>query len=73
MMREPVQARPVFRAFMRKVVGRRWIPADEPAATSPKRGRGRKASSESRGAGRYLIQLTTFATPRGRGPFARRA
>lgn len=73
-MRFPVQARPIFRAFMREVVGRHWEPAGgEADAAAPKRGRRKKRTCEGRSAGRCLIELTTFAAPRGRGPFARGA
>lgn len=57
MMREPMQAPPVPRLFMRLVVGRDWV---EQKAI-PRRRKG------ARPANPCLVQLTTFALRRQRG------
>jgi hypothetical protein len=69
-MRLPVQASPIYRAFMREVVSREWAPADvasDAASASKAKGkaqskRARKSASEKS----CLIRLTTFAGSRRR-------
>jgi hypothetical protein len=73
-MRFPNQAPPIFRAFMREVIGKRWAsePEPDPAGLAPP-ARAKKRGRRKQAAKPCLVELTTFAASRSRGALNRAA
>ena len=68
-MRFPVQAAPIFRAFMRNVVGRQWSPAERAEAFVRAADKSRRKGRSKRGEQDFpvrecLVRLTTFGGAR---------
>lgn len=63
-MRSPIQASPMSRNFMQKIVGRHWSPDAGSKAAPPETGRRKAGKGKQTPPNPCLVQLTTFAVAR---------